>query len=82
MSGMNAYKTYAEIDAAGRMVIEGLPFPKGVPLEVLIVDRSRRSNEKVASWRALMDHVRGLPQSANVSEKAIAIEIDRARNAP
>jgi len=78
---MNAYKTYAQIDASGRMVIESLPFPKGVLLEVLIVDQSHQPNERTTSWQALMDHVQSLPQSKTISGEDIAHEIDEVRSA-
>nr|VFJ43690.1 MAG: hypothetical protein BECKDK2373B_GA0170837_100625 [Candidatus Kentron sp. DK] len=77
---VNAYKTYAEIDASGRMVIESLPFPKGALLEVLIVDQNRQPSERAASWQALMRHVQDLPQSKNISEKDIAAEIHEVRS--
>ncbi|MBT8419362.1 MAG: hypothetical protein KJO08_00715 [Gammaproteobacteria bacterium] len=77
----NAYKTYAEIDVSGRMVLEGLPFPKGALLEVLIVDQSRQPNERATSWQALMRHVQDLPQSKDISEEDIAREIDHVRGA-
>jgi hypothetical protein len=40
---MKAYKTYAEVDSSGRLVLDRLPFQKGALLEVLIVDQSRLS---------------------------------------
>ncbi|OGT91550.1 MAG: hypothetical protein A2286_14025 [Gammaproteobacteria bacterium RIFOXYA12_FULL_61_12] len=78
---MNTYKTYAEIDASGRVVLEGLPFRKGTLVEVLLVDQSRHPEERAESWRALMRHVQGLPQSANISDEYIAAEIKQVRNA-
>jgi len=77
---MNTYKTYAEIDASGRVVLEGLPFRKGTLVEVLLVDQSRQPEERAESWRALMRHVQGLPQSATISDEDIAAEIKQARN--
>jgi len=53
---MNAYKTYAEVDSSGRLVLDSLPFQKGVLLEVLIVDQSMPRDEKVSSWQTFMRH--------------------------
>ena len=60
---MNTYKNYAQIDASGRLVLEGMPFSAGSPLEILVVDQTHQPEEGVESWRALMRHVQGLPQS-------------------
>lgn len=59
---MNTYKTYVQCDASGRVVLEGLPFPAGALLEVLVVDQSHRPEERVESWRALMRHVQEFPR--------------------
>jgi hypothetical protein len=77
---MKAYKTYAEVDSSGRLVLDRLPFQEGVLLEVLIVDQSRLSDEKVSSWQALMRHVQNLPQSATITDEDIAAEINDVRN--
>ncbi|VFN01143.1 MAG: hypothetical protein BECKG1743D_GA0114223_103267 [Candidatus Kentron sp. G] len=77
----NAYKTYAEVDGSGRMVLDGLPFQQGALLEVLIFEQGRQPKGRVDSWQALMRHVRSLPQSENISEEDIAREIDEVRNA-
>jgi len=77
---MKAYKTYAEVDSSGRLVLDSLPFRKGVLLEVLIVDQSMQGDEKVSSWQALMRHVQNLPLSSTITEEDIAAEIDEVRN--
>ncbi len=77
---MKAYKTYAEVDSSGRLVLDRLPFQKGVLLEVLIVDQSMLSDEKVSSWQALMRHVQNLPQSSTLADEDIAAEIIDVRN--
>ena len=77
---MNTYKTYVQLDASGRVVLDGLPFPEGAILEVLVVDQARLPGERVESWRALMRHVQGLPQSQTVTDAAIAAEIEDARS--
>jgi hypothetical protein len=76
---MNTYKTYVQLDASGRVVLEGLPFPEGAILEVLVVDQSRQPGERVDSWRALMGHVQGLPQSKTLTDEDIAAEVDACR---
>jgi hypothetical protein len=76
---MNTYKTYAQIDASGRLVLEGLPFSAGSLLEILVVDQSHQPEERVESWRALMRHVQGLPQSQTISDEDIAAEIEAER---
>nr|VFK16191.1 MAG: hypothetical protein BECKLPF1236A_GA0070988_101405 [Candidatus Kentron sp. LPFa]VFK31561.1 MAG: hypothetical protein BECKLPF1236C_GA0070990_101425 [Candidatus Kentron sp. LPFa] len=78
----NAYRTHAQIDVSGGMALDSPSFPKGPLLEeVSIVDQYPRTNEKTASWQALMRHVQGLPQSKTISEEDIAREIGLVRNA-
>jgi hypothetical protein len=77
---MNAYKTYAQIDASGRMVLEDLPFRAGTLVEVLLVDQARQAEERAASWQALMRHVQGLPQSQDITEDDIAAEVEAVRS--
>ncbi|NEV63691.1 hypothetical protein [Thiorhodococcus minor] len=77
---MNAYKTYAQLDASGRLVLEGLPFRQGALVEVLVIDQTRRPEERVESWRALMRHTQALPQSQSITDEDIAAEVDRHRS--
>jgi hypothetical protein len=77
---MNTYKTYVQIDASGRLVLEGLPFPEGSLLEVLVVDQSRQPEERAESWRALMRDVQGLPQTKALTDEEIAAEIEDQRS--
>jgi hypothetical protein len=77
---MKAYKTYAEVDSSGRLVLDRLPFKEGVLLEVLIVDQSMQGDEKVSSWQALMRHAQNLPQSSTITDEDIAAEIYDVRN--
>jgi hypothetical protein len=77
---MNAYKTYAQIDAGGRLVLEGLPFRDGALLEVLIIDPTQEPRERSEGWRALMRHVQALPHSKALSDEEIAAEIDAHRS--
>jgi hypothetical protein len=77
---MNTYKTYVQIDASGRLVLEGLPFPEGSLLEVLVVDQSRQPDERAESWRALMRYVQGLPQAKALTDEEIAAEIEAQRS--
>jgi hypothetical protein len=76
---MNTYKTYAQIDAIGRLVLEGLPFSAGSLLEILGVNQSHQPEERVESWRALMRHVQALPQSQAITDKEIVAEIEAQR---
>jgi len=76
---MNAYKTYVEVDSAGRVVLEDLPFRKGSLVEVLVVDQSPEAGE-VESWRALFKHIQSLPQSQSITDEDIAKEIDDFRS--
>ena len=76
---MNTYKTYVQIDASGRVVLEELPFREGTLVEVLLVDQSHQPSERVKSWQALMRHVQKLPQSQSITDEEIAIEIDAQR---
>lgn len=77
---MNTYKTYVRIDATGRLVLEGLPFPEGSLLEVLVVDQSRQPEERAESWRALMRYVQSLPESKRITDEEISAEIDAQRS--
>ena len=76
---MNTYQTYAQLDASGRLVLEGLPFNKGALLEVLVVDQTQQPEERADSWRALMRHVQGLPQAQGLTDADIAAEIEAQR---
>lgn len=77
---MNTYKTYVQIDASGRLVLEGLPFPEGSLLEVLVVDQSCQPEERTESWRALMHHMQCLPQAEAITDEEITAEIEAQRN--
>ena len=77
---MNTYKTYAQIDTSGRLVLEGLPFSAGSLLEILVVDQTHQPEERVESWKTLMRHVQGLPQSQAITDQDIADEIAAQRN--
>jgi len=75
---MNAYQTYVEVGAAGRVVLEHLPFPKGALVEVLVVDQGTEPGE-VEHWRALFKQIQALPQSQAMTDAEIAKEIDDYR---
>lgn len=62
------------------MVLEGLRFPAGALLEVLVVDQSHRPEERVESWRVLMRHVQEFPQWQTFTDKGIAEEIAARRS--
>jgi hypothetical protein len=76
---MNAYKTYVEVDASGRVVLDHVPFRAGSLVEVLVVDQGTPGAD-VERWRALFKHIQGLPQSRLISDEAIAKEIDDYRS--
>ena len=76
---MNAYKTYVEVDAAGRVVLDHVPFRAGALVEVLVVDQEA-SGTDVESCRALFKHIQGLPQSESIRDADIASEIDEYRS--
>ncbi|WP_058553935.1 hypothetical protein [Thiohalocapsa sp. ML1] len=76
---MNAFKTYAEVDEQGRLVVEGVPFRAGSLVEVLLVD-SQADAYDPNTWRALFEHIRSLPQSRGITEADIAEEIDAYRS--
>ncbi|MEJ2389441.1 MAG: hypothetical protein P8Y27_19705 [Chromatiaceae bacterium] len=76
---MNAYKTYVEVDASGRVVLEHVPFRAGALVEVLVVDQSPEAGD-VESWRALFKHVQSLPQSKTITDEDVATEIDHYRS--
>lgn len=76
---MNAYKTYAEVDTDGRLVVEGVPFQPGALIEVLLVDAQTEAADP-ESWRALFRYIQSLPQSREITEEDIAREIDAYRS--
>jgi hypothetical protein len=76
---MNAYKTYAEVDEQGRLVVEGVPFRAGALVEVLLIDSQTGADDPHA-WRALFEHIRSLPQSREITEADIAEEIEAYRS--
>jgi hypothetical protein len=75
---MNAYKTYVEDDASGRVVLDHLPFRAGALVEVLVVDQGT-SGADVESWRALFKHIQRQHQSQSIADEDIA-EIDDYRS--
>ncbi len=77
---MNTYKTYAQVDASGRLVLDGLPFAVGSLLEILVVDQSHQPTERLESWQTLMRHVQALPQSQNITDQDITAEIEAIRS--
>jgi hypothetical protein len=76
---MQAYKTYARVQASGELAIGQLPFAPGSLVEVLIVGAERNAVEREQEWGRLMQTVQALPQSLSISETDIAAEIDAAR---
>ncbi|MFM8333142.1 MAG: hypothetical protein ACKN9T_15765 [Candidatus Methylumidiphilus sp.] len=77
---MQTYKTYARVEATGKMVLADLPFAEGTLVEVLVVNQTRTPAEREESWRALMRHVQQLPQSQALSDEDIAVEISAFAN--
>jgi hypothetical protein len=77
---MNAYKTYTQLDASGRLVLENLPFSEGALVEVVVMDQSLRPDEGAAAWKALMRHVQSLPQSLTLTDEEIAAEVEAVRS--
>jgi hypothetical protein len=74
--------TFDQMDAFDYLVLEGLPFADGSlleVLEVLEVDQTRQPGKRTESWRALMRHVLGLPQTIGLSDEDITAEIDAWR---
>ena len=76
---MNAYKTYVEVGASGRVVLEHLPFPQGALVEVLVVDQRTEPGE-AENWRVLFKEIQALPQSQAITDAEIAKEIDDYRS--
>lgn len=72
---MQAYRTYSTIEKTGCIVIEGIPFKSGDPVEVLIVNRKLSGSEKAQEWKTLLKAIQMSPQSQKTSEKDIAREI-------
>lgn len=78
---MQAYKTYARVQASGELAIGQLPFAPGALVEVLVVGAERDAGEREREWGRLMQTVQGLPQAQEVNDAVIAAEIDAVRQA-
>ena len=76
---MQAYKTYARVQASGELAIGPLPFAPGSLVEVLIVGAERNALGREQEWGRLMQTVQALPQAQSISDADIAAEIDAAR---
>lgn len=76
---MQAYKTYARVQASGELAIGQLPFAPGSLVEVLVVGAERSAAERDQEWGRLMQTVQALPQAQSISDADIAAEIDAAR---
>ncbi|HRF73986.1 MAG TPA: hypothetical protein PL117_14550 [Accumulibacter sp.] len=77
---MQAYKTYARIQATGDLAIAHLPFAPGSLVEVLVVGAERGAAEREQEWARMMQTVQALPQSPTISDADIATEIDASRS--
>lgn len=78
---MQAYKTYARVQASGELAIGQLPFAPGALVEVLVVGAERNAVEREQEWGRLMQTVQNLPQAQAISDATIAAEIDTVRQA-
>ncbi len=78
---MQAYKTYARVQASGELAIGQLPFAPGALVEVLVVGAERNAVEREQEWGRLMQTVQNLPQAQAISDADIAAEIDTVRQA-
>jgi hypothetical protein len=76
---MQAYKTYARVQASGELAIGQLPFAPGALVEVLVVGAERNAVESEQEWGRLMQTVQNLPQAQAISDADIAAEIDTVR---
>lgn len=76
---MQAYKTYARVQASGELAIGQLPFAPGSLVEVLVVGAERNAAERDQEWGRLMQTVQALPQAQSISDADIAAEIDATR---
>jgi hypothetical protein len=80
-NSMQAYKTYARIQASGDLAIAKLPFAPGALVEVLVVGAERSAAEREQEWRRLMETVQALPEAGTINDADIATEIDAVRSA-
>ena len=76
---MQAYKTYARVQASGELAIGQLPFAPGALVEVLVVGAERSAVEREQEWGRLMQTVQSLPVAQAISDADIAAEIDAVR---
>lgn len=78
---MQAYRTYARVQASGDLAIGQLPFAPGDLVEVLVVGIKRSAIEREQEWGRLMQTVQNLPQVQEISDADIQVEIDAVRQA-
>lgn len=78
---MQAYKTYARVQASGDLALGQLPFAPGSLVEVLVVGAERNAAEREQEWGRLMQTVQSLPQAQSISDADISAEVDAARAA-
>lgn len=78
---MQAYRTYARVQASGELALEQLPFAPGSLVEVLVVGAERSTVEREQEWGRLMQTVQSLPQVQRISDADIAAEVNAVRSA-
>jgi hypothetical protein len=77
---MIAYKRRVVVQDAGLVVLSGLPFQPGQPIEVvMIAETLTERSDRVERWRELFAKTQCLPQSKTITEEEITAEIEAYR---
>ncbi len=77
---MKAYKTFATVQEAKKLVLDDVPFDKGQRVEVLLLAPDQDETDRILRLRSLFKETQGLPQVQAITEEEIAFEIERYKS--
>ena len=77
---MKAYKTFATVQEAKKLILDDVPFDKGQRVEVLLLAPDQDETDRVLRLKSLFKETQGLPQIQAITEEEIAFEIERYRS--
>jgi hypothetical protein len=77
---MKAYKTFATVQEAKKLILDDVPFDKGQRVEVLLLAPDQDETDRVLRLKSLFKETQGLPQIQAITEEEIAVEIERYRS--
>ena len=77
---MKAYKTFATVQEAKKLILDDVPFDKGQRVEVLLLAPDQDETDRVLRLKSLFKETQGLPQIQAITEEEIAFGIERYRS--